>query len=97
LRAPDVAKSPRTLSRFEIYPALPISENRDLGRGLGPVPVQRIPLGIPERIEKLLNWVALEVIFVFSRKVLIEVRVLFNSETFVAFVAAKIPKDFWQF
>lgn len=45
----------------------------------------------------MLNRVASEVIFVFSRKVLIEVRVLFKSETFVAFVAAEIPKDFWQF
>jgi hypothetical protein len=92
LRAPDVAKSPRTLFCFKIYPALPISENRDLG--LGPVPVQRIPLRIPERIEELLNWVALKVTFVFFRKVLIEVWVLFESETLVALVTAKIPKDF---
>ena len=47
-----------------------------------------------KRIEKLLNWVALEVIFIFYRKVLIEVRVLFESETPVVFVTAKIPKDF---
>ena len=95
LRAPDVSKSPRTLSWFKIYPALPISENRDLGLGPGPgpVPVQIIPLGIPERIA-LLNWVALEVIFVFFRKVLIEVRVLFESDTLFAFVTVKIPKDF---
>ena len=64
---------------------------------LGLVPVQRIPLEIPEHIEKLLDWVDLEVIFVFSRKVLIEVRVLFESETLVVFVTAKIPKDFCQF
>ena len=88
MRAPDVAKSPRTLSRFKIYPVLPISENRDPG------PVQRIPLRIPEHIEKLLNWVALEVTFVFFRKVLIEMRILFESETLVAFVTAKIQKDF---
>ena len=67
---------------------MPINENRDPG------PVQRILLGIPEHIEKLLNWVALEVIFVFFRKVLIEVRVLFESETLVVVVTAKIPKDF---
>ncbi len=61
---------------------------------LGLVPVQRIPLEIPEHIEKLLDWVDLEVIFVFFRKVPIELRVLFESETLVAFVTAKIPKNF---
>jgi hypothetical protein len=87
LRAPDIAKGPRTLCRFEIYPALPISENWDLGPGL---------------IEKILeqpNWVPSEVIPVFSRvhwESLIEVRAIFESKTARAFVTAEIPKDFWQ-
>jgi len=70
-----------------------ISENRDLR--LGPIPAQRIP----ERIKKLLNWIASEITPVISRALwenLIEVRVLFEGKTFVVFVTAKIPKDFWQ-
>jgi hypothetical protein len=95
LRAPDVAKSPRIPSRFNIYPALPMSEDKDLEPGT--VLVERMPLEFPEQIANF-NWVASEIIFIFSRKVLIEVRVLFESETpFVCqFVTAKVPKDFLQ-
>jgi hypothetical protein len=51
------------------------------------------------RIQKILNWVALEFITVFlwdARKALVEVRVLFESETplFMFLVPAEIPKNF---
>jgi hypothetical protein len=81
LWAPDVAKCPRTLSRFEIYHALPIGENKDLVLG---------------RIKEILDWVPVKIIPVFSREVLIEVRVLLEHETslFRVPVAAEIPKNF---
>jgi hypothetical protein len=84
LRAPNVAKGPRIPSCLKIYPALPISENKDL---------------VPGRIQKILiNWVTSKMIPVFSRKareVFIEVRVLLESETlFRVLVTAEIPKNF---
>ena len=82
--APD-AKGSRILSGFKIYPALPISENKDFVLG---------------RIQKILDWVALEIIPIISwgsREALVKVRMLFESETLFAILAsvtAEIPKDF---
>jgi hypothetical protein len=82
LRAPDVAEGPRNLPCFRVYPAWSISENID------------------SLVPKIFNWVASKVIHVFFRKareVLIEVRVLFESETlFFVSETAEIPKNLCQ-
>ena len=53
---------------------------------------------MPGRIQKILNWVALKIIPVFSPavEIFIEMRVLFETKVLLVFETAEIPKNFGQ-
>jgi hypothetical protein len=77
---PYISKNPSTLFRFKTHPTRPIGENMN-----------------PARIQEMLDWIASEVFPVFlpvSWEVLIELRVLLESETLFALATAEIPKNF---
>ena len=90
LRKPEISKGSGILTMFKIDPAWPIGDYIYLGR-LG-----TRALG---RIQKLLHRVASKVIpicLLASRKTLIEVRVLLESNAFFVLETAEIPKNFCQ-
>lgn len=79
---PEVAKCAFLIFCFEKYWASIISENPDFSR-------------IPEVLDRLVFEVA-AILGFRSGEIIVEARVLLESDTFFALEAAEIPKNFFQ-